>query len=353
MEALAKIAPAPGSLEIIDRAERAPGPGEVRVRVCAASICGTDLEIYRWQEWMAPIMGDSLPVVIGHEFAGTVDAVGDDVDSALVGALVAAESHLACHRCPVCLAGRPHLCLNTKYVGFSFDGGFAESTVIPLDIVREVPVNVSPRQAALLEPFGLAVRAVDRGDGVAGKSVLITGAGPLGVMAAMVARVRGATAIVLTEASADRRVLAERVLTAAPPDAIVAGDVEATTLAVSELTGGAGVDVWIDFAGVQGTLDAGIASLARGGEGRLVGLGTQTANINLATTVMHELRLYPMHGRLLDDTWTASLELLRSGTVDLGPIITDELPLARYEDAFGIVAERRGMKVLFNLDGGA
>jgi threonine 3-dehydrogenase len=344
--ALAKVAPRTGALELIERTPREPGEGEVAVRVSAVGICGTDLAIEQWPPWMDATMGHALPVVIGHEFTGVVDAVGRGVDPRLEGARVAIESHAACGSCRLCARGDGHLCADTRYVGFHFDGGFAQRAVVPTTVVRPVPDGVDELGAALLEPFGLAVRSVEHGEGVTGRHVVITGAGPLGIMAALVARVRGAASITLTESDDERRALAAKAAAGARLDALLDADPASLAQAVEDLTGGDGMDVWIDMAGVQATMDAGVGALARGGEGRLMGLGVERISFDLVRAVQWELRLQPLHGRLLEETWESSIALLASGAVKLDSVVTAQLDLDRFDEAFAMVRERRGLKVV-------
>jgi threonine 3-dehydrogenase len=343
---IAKTAGERGALGIITRPERPPGPGEARVRVAAAGICGTDLEVYEWSPPIAKIMDGMLPMVIGHEFSGVVEAIGPDVDPALQGARVSMESHHACGECYSCTTGKRHVCDRLQYVGFHFDGGFAESAVVPVGILRVLPDGVDDLSAAIMEPFTLAVRAVDNGEGVAGKSVLITGCGALGIMSALVAHARGARTLILAEKDPTRLDLARQVTAFAGPDAIVDVGSEDLKEVVAAITEGQGVDVWIDWSGAQSSIDAGMASLTKGGEARVLGVYPPEVTIDLTRAVLRELRIQPLHGRLLEESWRAAIELLEQGAVDLGPVVTGEFPLEEYEAAFAAARERDGLKVL-------
>lgn len=345
-QGIAKVAGERGALRLIDRPARSPEAGEVLVRVAAAGLCGTDLEVYEWSPPIAGIMGEHLPMIIGHEFTGTVEAIGPGVDPALEGARISVESHRACGSCYSCLNGKGNVCDRVEYVGFHFDGGFAETAIVPIEVVRVLPDAIDDQSAAIMEPFTLAVRSVDTGEGVTGSSVLITGCGALGIMSALVAHARGARMLVLAERDPDRLALARTLTAHAEPAAIVDVDDEDLADVVARVTDGQGVDVWIDWSGAQGSVDAGIASLTKGGEGRLLGLYPPETKIDLTRAVLRELRLQPLHGRTLEGSWTAAIDLLERGLVDLAPLVTDQFPLADYEAAFTAARERDGLKVL-------
>lgn len=343
---VAKTAGERGALGMLERPERSPGQDEVRVRIAAAGICGTDLEVYEWSAPIAQIMGTHLPMVIGHEFAGKVDAIGPGVDPGLLGARVTAESHHACGSCYSCRNGKGHVCDRLQYVGFHFDGGFADTAVVPASIVRVLPDAIDDESGAIMEPFTLAVRAVDAGGGVEGRSVLITGCGALGIMTALVAYARGARDLILAEKDPKRLDIARRVTGVARPRAIIDVNHEHITEVVSTLTDGQGVDVWIDWSGAQASVDAGLACLTKGGEGRLLGIYPPEVTVDLTRAVLRELLLRPLHGRLLEESWRSSIDLLERGAVDLRPVVTTQFPLEQYEDAFEAARERDGLKVL-------
>jgi threonine 3-dehydrogenase len=343
---VAKTAGSRGALSLIRRPEPIPGPGEIRIRILAAGLCGTDLEVYDWSPPIAAVMGASLPRVIGHEFAGRVEELGSGVDPELSGTRVAVESHHACGSCANCRTGRGHVCERLRYVGFHFDGGFADSAVIPAEIARRVPDAIDDVSAAIMEPFGLAVRAIDTGGGVAGRSLLVTGCGALGVMTALVARARGAASVLLAEQDRSRIELARRLTERDGPQEIVDVGREDLARVIDERTGGRGVDIWIDYTGSQAILDVGLAGLAKGGQARLLGVYGAPVTVDLTRAMLRELQLQPIHGRLLEESWQSAIELLEHRTVDLRPLVTGVFPLEEYEEAFRAARERDGLKVI-------
>lgn len=343
---VAKTAPERGALALVERRLRPPGPGEVAVRVLAAGICGTDLEVYEWSPPIARVMDEHLPVVIGHEFAGVVEALGPGVASELLGARVAVESHRPCGSCRNCRGGMGHVCARLEYVGFHFDGGFADRSIVPSSIVYPLPEAIDDVSAAIMEPFGLAVRAVDEGRGSADAHVVITGCGALGIMSALVAQARGARSLILAEQDPVRLELARRLTQHAHPPTVV--DVRQDDLAgvVDAVTAGEGADVLIDFTGAQASVDVALQCLAKGGEARLLGIYPPQVTVDLTRAVLHEIVLRPLHGRLLETSWRSSIELLAAGTVDLRPLVTAQYGLDAFEEAFTMARERDGLKVV-------
>ena len=204
MRALVKSRPGPG-LELLDVPEPEPGPHDVKIRVLRAGLCGTDLHLYEWDEWAADTV--RTPLIVGHEFCGEVVEVGDDVDHVEVGQRVSGEGHIVCGHCRNCRAGRRHLCINTVGIGVNRDGAFADYVVIPGSNVWVQPPDLDPELGALFDPFGNATHTA-LSFPIAGEDVVITGAGPIGVMATAITRHVGARFIVVTDVSDVRLELA-------------------------------------------------------------------------------------------------------------------------------------------------
>jgi threonine 3-dehydrogenase len=194
MLAVCKVEPGEDGIEICRREPRDPGPGEIRLKVAAAGICGTDMQIYHWAPRMARRM--ALPRTLGHEVSGTVDAVGPGVEAPAVGDRVALESHIYCGVCRPCRLGKAHLCTDTAYPGIDIDGAFAEYVTVPARIAWEIPSAMGFETAAMMEPFGIAVHAALAGGGVAGRSVLVNGCGPIGLMCVAACRALGALTVI-------------------------------------------------------------------------------------------------------------------------------------------------------------
>ena len=338
MRALAKTAPGPG-LELVDRPEPRPGAGEVLLRVDAASICGTDLHLYRWDEWAAENLVP--PRILGHELAGTVLATGRGVTRVREGDLVGVESHLFCWECAQCQRGAMHLCRDLRVIGVHTDGGFAEQVVIPE--ANAVESNgLDPAVVALQEPMGNAVHAAFA-EPIEGRSVLVTGCGPIGLCAVGIARAAGASTVIATDTEPYRLEMATTMGADLVLDATEAGTVER----IVEATGGDGVDVVLEMSGAPAALQQALEAVTRGGRISLLGIFSGAVPVELSDLViMKGLRLHGIYGRRIYDTWERTQSLLRSGSLDVSPIITHRLDLAEWPAAFDLLASRHAGKVV-------
>ncbi|WP_457629285.1 L-threonine 3-dehydrogenase [Oceanithermus sp.] len=344
MKALVKEAPAPG-LSLRDVPVREPGPGEILIRIKAASICGTDLHIWRWDHWAAGRLRP--PVITGHEFAGVVEAVGPGVTTPRVGDHVSLESHVACHTCYQCRTGKGHICQNTRILGVDTDGGFAEYATVPAENAWVNPPDLPWEVAAVLEPFGNAVHTVYSGVGVEGKSVLVTGAGPIGLMAIAVARASGATLVVATDLQPYRLEFARRM----GADRVVNVREEDPVEVVRELTGGQGVEVLVEFSGDERAIHQGLQALMPGGEARILGIPSDPIRFDLAgELVMRGITAVGIAGRRLYETWYQGSGLIYSGRVDLEPLITHRFAMRDYAEAFELLERGEGVKAVLYPD---
>ena len=337
MRALAKPRPEPG-LELIDVDIPVPGDGEVLLRMEAASICGTDLHLFEWDEWAA----DNLvpPRVLGHELAGTVVAAGRGVTRVREGDLVGVESHLVDWTCATCRRGDPHLCQNLRVIGVHADGGFADHVVIPQANAIESN-GLDPAVVALQEPMGNAVHAAFV-EPLEGRSVLITGCGPIGLCAVGIAKAAGAALVIATDTEAFRLGLAR---TMGADLALDGSDPESPTR-ILEATGGDGVEVVLEMSGAAPALDQALAVVGRGGRISLLGIFGEPPTVDLSERViMQGLRLYGVYGRRIYDTWERTQSLLRGG-LDVSPIITHRLALEDWQRAFELLASRHAAKVV-------
>src|SRR5947209_8221020 len=262
MMALRKSSGVPGA-ELAEIPVPQPGPGEVLIKVEAASICGTDLHIYSWNHWAASRIR-SLPMTFGHEVAGTVAAAGPEVHHIQPGAFVSAEGHLFCGFCRLCRSGRMHICENLRLLGVDTEGGFADYLVLPERNTWEVDTRIPPEVASIHDPFGNAVHTVfSGGDGseIATATVVVLGCGPIGLFAVGVARACGARQVVAVEPNEFRRDLAKRM----GADAVLDPTKEDPVAAVFEATDGHGAEVVLEVSGVPAVIDQGTRMLARGG----------------------------------------------------------------------------------------
>ena len=337
MRALAKVRPDAG-LELIERPVPAPGPGEVLMKVDAASICGTDLHLFEWDDWAA----DNLqpPRILGHELAGTVISSGSGVTRVKEGDLVGVESHLFDWTCAQCRRGDMHLCRNLRVIGVHTDGGFAEHVVIPEANAIESN-GLDPAIVALQEPMGNAVHAAFA-EPIEGRSVLVTGCGPIGLCAVGIAKAAGASLVIATDTEAYRMELARTM----GADLVLDATDPATEERIGEATGGDGVDIVLEMSGAAPALQQALRVITRGGSVSLLGIFSEPPTVELSELViMKGVRLHGIYGRRIYDTWERTQSLLRGG-LDVSPIITHRLGLEDWEQAFELIASRHAGKVV-------
>lgn len=344
MRALRKIAARPGA-ELEDIPVPEPGENEVLVRVHGASICGTDLHIYEWNEWAQGRIR-RLPMTFGHEVAGTVEAVGSEVHHVQPGAFVAAETHIACGVCSTCRSGRAHICRNLQILGVDTDGAFAEYVVVPGENAWIVGEGIHPDHASVMEPFGNAVHATfgtEGGEDLLTNPVAVIGCGPIGLFSVAIARALGAWKVIAIEPNDERRALAAKM----GADLLVDPKSEDPVEVVLGATDGAGAEVVLEMSGNERAIDQGTRMLARGGRMSLLGLpdGPVTLDLN-DQVIFKEARILGITGREMFRTWQQTTTLLSTGRVDISPVITHRLPLERFDEAFEIAASGHAAKVI-------
>jgi threonine 3-dehydrogenase len=327
-----------------------PGEDEVLVRVHAASICGTDLHIYDWNEWAEGRI-PAVPMTFGHEVAGTVEAVGAEVHHVERGAFVAAETHIACGRCATCRTGRAHICENLRILGVDTDGAFADYVVVPAPNAWVVGEGIAPDVASIMEPFGNGVHAAfgtGGGEDLATNAVAVIGCGPIGLFAVGIARALGAWKVIAIEPNDYRRALA----TTMGADLGIDPTDTDPVAAVTEATNGSGAEVVLEMSGNAIAIDQGTRMLARGGRMSFLGLpdGPVTLDLN-DQVIFKEARLQGITGREMFRTWQQTTTLLSTGRVDVAPTITHRFPLDRFEEAFAAAASGESGKVIL-LPGG-
>ena len=339
MRALYKPAAAPG-LELVDRPEPQPGHGEVKIRVLRAGICGTDLHIAAWDDWAAGAV--NAPLIVGHEFAGEVVEVGDQVRDVRVGDQVSGEGHIVCGTCRNCRAGRRHLCIRTKSVGVNRDGAFADYVVLPESNVwvHHPPVDLD--LAAVFDPFGNAVHTA-LSFPLVGEDVLITGAGPIGLMAAAVCRHVGARFVVITDVSAPRLELAKRM----GVDLAVDVSRQRVAAAQRELGMVEGFDIGLEMSGHPAALPEMLENMNHGGRIAVLGLPSAPIEIDWGKIVTHMITVKGIYGREMFETWYAMSAMLRSG-LSIAPVITDRFPAEQWHEAFETTRAARSGKVVID-----
>jgi threonine 3-dehydrogenase len=341
MRALVKASPAAGA-ELRDVAVPLPGDGELLIRVEAASLCGTDLHIYRWDDWAESRLGKGLPRIFGHEMAGRVVAHGPNVrgrGEIPLGTLVAAETHLVDQSCYQCRTGREHVCANLRILGVDMDGAFAQYVALPAHNAWPSE-GLSPEIAAIQEPMGNAVHAAFVEE-LAGQTVVVTGCGPIGLMTVAIAKLAGAAKVFATDINPERLEIAQRM----GADVAINGH-EDVVARLRELTGGVGVDVVLEMSGAEVAIRQGFEAVTNGGRVSLLGIPERPITLDLASDVIFKgLRVYGITGRKMFETWYRTQALLAQG-LDLTPIVTHRIAMRDYHQAFELLAGGHAGKVV-------
>src|SRR6202790_2451141 len=344
MKALRKMEAARGL-----RIESVPVPevghGDVLVRVKAASICGTDLHIYGWDRWSQGRI--KPPVTLGHEFCGVVERVGDEVAAVRPGDFVSAEMHVNCGHCHQCRLGEAHICQNLKIIGIDQDGAFAEFVKIPASNIIKLDPSIPEHYGAILDPLGNAVHTVLAG-AIAGKTVLVTGCGPIGLMSIAVAKACGSSTVFATETNAQRRAMARKmgadvVLNPAETDSVARIKAE---------TSGTGVDVLLEMSGNPLAIQQGFHALRAGGRASLLGIPTESVPLDLVNDVIFKgATVQVIYGRRMYGTWVQMTALLKAGRLNLEPLFGERTSMAKFENAFALLQGGLAGKILMYPDG--
>jgi threonine 3-dehydrogenase len=339
MRALVKARPEPG-LWLEDVPEPDVGINDVLIRVDRTGICGTDLHIHYFDGWAQKTI--PIGLVIGHEFVGDVVAVGDNVTGFAPGDLVSGEGHLVCGRCRNCMAGRRHLCAHTEGIGVSRTGAFAELIALPMTNVWHHHPDIDRDVASIFDPFGNATHTA-LAFPVLGEDVLITGAGPIGIMAAAVVRHAGARHVVITDVNEHRLELARAM------GVTRALDVRTETIAgvQTELGMDEGFDIGLEMSGNASALRDMIANMAHGGRIALLGIPPEEFAIDWNQVVFNMLTIKGIYGREMYETWYAMTVMVQSG-LDISPVITHHFAAADHEEAFATAAGGAAGKVILH-----
>jgi len=316
------------------------GPNDVLVRVHYASICGTDLHIWNWDAWAQKTI--PVPLVIGHEFMGTIVEVGSEVSGYVAGQRVAVEGHVTCSHCRNCRAGRRHLCRNTVGIGVQRPGAFADYIAVPAGNAYVLPPGMPDEIGAILDPLGNAVHSALSFE-LAAEDVLVTGAGPIGVMAAAVSRFVGARYVVVTDRNHYRLALARRL------GATLAVDFTTTTLdaVMKELGMLEGFDIGLEMSGSPDALRSMLAFMNNGGRVALLGIPNQEIPIDWNQVIFRGLTLKGIYGREMFETWYRMGTMLQSG-LDVTAVITHRFPAGEFAQAFEVVRSGQCGKVVLD-----
>lgn len=339
MRAIVKPEAGP-SFEIRKLPVPTPERNEVLVKVQATSICGTDLHIYRWDDWAESRIRP--PLVVGHEVCGEIVARGDNVTEPQIGDFVSLESHVVCNACHYCRIGQGHLCENTRLIGVDRDGGFAEYIAIDAQNAWPNPSNLPLEIAVLQENFGNAVHTAFAFD-LRAKKVLVTGSGPVGLMTIAVARAIGARAVYATDISPYRLDFARKM----GADLALHASDDDVRGAIQEETDGEGIDVLLEMSGAPSAIDQGFSLLKPGGEAALLGVAPSTFEFDWNEHIIFKgAKIYGVYGRRLWQTWYQARGLVRSGAVDLSPLVTHRFTFDEFEQAFELMASGESGKVM-------
>jgi threonine 3-dehydrogenase len=341
VKALVKREAARG-LWLEDVPEPKPGANDVLIKVKRTAICGTDIHIYKWDEWAQKTI--PVPMVVGHEFVGEIVEVGDNVNDYKPGMIVSGEGHIVCGRCRNCMAGRRHLCPYTQGVGVNRAGAFAEYISIPNANVWHHADGIDLDIASIFDPFGNATHTALQWDMV-GEDVLITGAGPIGAMTAAIARHVGARHVVITDVNDYRLELAKTL------GATRTVNVSREKLAdvQKELGMTEGFDVGLEMSGVPSALNDMIENMAHGGKISMLGIPSENAAIDWTKVVFNMLTIKGIYGREIFETWYKMTTLIQSG-LDLSPIITHRMPYQDFERGFETMLQGHSGKVVLRWD---
>jgi len=339
MKALVKRTAEPG-LSLADVPEPKPGINDVLIRVDRTGICGTDLHIYKWDAWAQKTI--PVPMVVGHEFVGEVVEVGANVNDFHPGDVVSAEGHVVCGRCRNCLAGRRHLCKDTSGIGVNRPGAFAEFIAVPMTNVWHHKPDIDRDVAAIFDPFGNAVHTALSFD-LLGEDVLVTGAGPIGIMGAAVAKHAGARFVVVTDVNDYRLDLAKQM------GADVAVNVSRESLRDVQQRLGMreGFDVGLEMSGNPAAFRTMIERMCHGGKIAMLGIPSEPMPIDWNKVIFNMLTIKGIYGREIYETWYKMTVMIESG-LDIRPVITHRFHFTEFEKGFEVMKTGQSGKVILN-----
>ena len=343
MKAIVKAAPGKG-VTIKDVPAPKPGPNDVLIRVIAAGICGTDAHIYNWDPWAQGRI--KPPLIVGHEFVGEIVEVGSHAGAFTPGEIVSAEGHIACGHCTLCKTGQAHICRDMSIIGVDQDGCFAEFMAMPSSNLWRIPPEVPIEWAAIHDPLGNAFHTVLTAE-IPGRTVMVLGCGPIGLMAIAIARASGATRVIATETNALRRGLAKTM----GAHLVLDPSKEDVSRAIADATSGLGVDVACEMSGHPDAIRQALRSVRNGGRVQLLGLPTKEVPVDLAKDVIFKgITVYGVIGRLMYETWRQMSECLKAGLIDISPVITHRVGMEDFEKGIAAITSGEAGKVILIMD---
>lgn len=341
MKALSKLKAEPG-IWMTDAPKPEVGHNDLLIKIRKTAICGTDVHIYKWDEWASKTI--PTPMVVGHEYVGEVVDMGQEVRGFKVGDRVSGEGHITCGHCRNCRAGRVHLCRNTTGVGVNREGAFAEYLVIPAFNAFKIPDNISDELASIFDPFGNAVHTALSFD-LVGEDVLITGAGPIGIMAAAVAKHVGARHVVITDVNEYRLDLARKM--GASRAVNVAN--EKLEDVIKDLGMTEGFDIGLEMSGVPSAFNSMLNNMNHGGKIAMLGIPPSDMAVDWNQVIFKGLVIKGIYGREMFETWYKMASLIQSG-LDLNPIITHQYSVDDFQAGFDMMISGQSGKVILNWD---
>ncbi|KAA1155805.1 L-threonine 3-dehydrogenase [Pseudoalteromonas fuliginea] len=341
MKALSKLKAEPG-IWMTDAPKPEVGHNDLLIKIRKTAICGTDVHIYKWDEWASKTI--PTPMVVGHEYVGEVVDMGQEVRGFQVGDRVSGEGHITCGHCRNCRAGRVHLCRNTTGVGVNREGAFAEYLVIPAFNAFKIPDNISDELASIFDPFGNAVHTALSFD-LVGEDVLITGAGPIGIMAAAVAKHVGARHVVITDVNEYRLDLARKM--GASRAVNVAN--EKLEDVIKDLGMTEGFDIGLEMSGVPSAFNSMLNNMNHGGKIAMLGIPPSDMAVDWNQVIFKGLVIKGIYGREMFETWYKMASLIQSG-LDLNPIITHQYSVDDFQAGFDMMISGQSGKVILNWD---
>ena len=341
MKALSKLKPEVG-IWMVDAPQPEMGYNDLLIKIRKTAICGTDIHIYNWDEWSQATI--PVPMIVGHEYVGEVVGVGEGVKGFSIGDRVSGEGHLVCGHCRNCRAGRTHLCRNTSGVGVNREGAFAEYLVIPAFNAFKIPDDVSDDLASIFDPFGNAVHTALSYD-LVGEDVLITGAGPIGIMAAAVCKHVGARHVVITDVNEYRLELARK-MGATRTVNVINEDLNAV---MADLGMSEGFDVGLEMSGIPSAFHSMLDTMTHGGKIAMLGIPPENMGIDWSKVIFKGLQIKGIYGREMFETWYKMASLIQSG-LDISPIITHHFSIDDFQQGFDVMRSGQSGKVILNWD---
>lgn len=338
MRGLSKLKSEPGLWMVDDEPMPEVGPNDVLIKIVKSAICGTDLHIYKWDEWASATI--PVPMIVGHEYVGVIEKCGSEITYLKKGQRVSGEGHIVCGHCRNCRAGKRHLCRNTLGVGVHRQGSFAEYLSLPAGNVFPIPDEIPDDVAAIFDPYGNAVHTALSFD-LVGEDVLITGAGPIGIMAVAICKHVGARHVVITDVNPYRLDLAKKI----GATRVVNVASESLHDVMTELGMSEGFDVGLEMSGVESAFRDMLATINHGGKISLLGIPPGDMAIDWNEVIFKGLIIKGIYGREMYETWYKMATLLQSG-LDITPVITHHFPISEFEKGFEAMIKGECGKVI-------